>query len=143
MHALAGAADGSLYAWGRNDRGQLGLGDTATRNAPTRIDLAGRSAVAAAAGRSHTLIALADGSAVAAGLNGAGQLGVGSIRPSKGGAGTAGDDARLTPAPCVGIGGCTAVSAGSDFSMWLCSGGKLWSAGNPQYGVLGHGEDHE
>lgn len=26
--------------------------------------------------------------------------------------------------------------------MWLC-GGRLWSAGYPQYGQLGHGDDHE
>ena len=139
MHALAGAADGTLFSWGRNDRGQLGLGDTRHRNAPARIDLAGRAAVAAAAGRGHTLIALADGTAVAAGLNTGGQLGAGAVRSPKGG----GDDVRTTPVPCVGIAGCTSVAAGADFSMWLCTGGRLWSAGHPQYGVLGHGTDHE
>lgn len=140
LHAVAGAADGTLYAWGRNDRGQLGLGDTRHRNAPTAVDLAGRAAVAAAAGRAHTLVALADGSAVAAGSNAAGQLGCGSIRAGKG---AAAEDVRPTFGPCLGIAGCTSVAAGADFSMWLCTGGRLWSAGHPQYGVLGHGTDHE
>jgi alpha-tubulin suppressor-like RCC1 family protein len=30
-------ADGSLYAWGRNQVGQLGLGDTVDRNIPTLV----------------------------------------------------------------------------------------------------------
>jgi alpha-tubulin suppressor-like RCC1 family protein len=39
------------------------------------------------------------------------------------------------------IEGVTAVSAGMDFTMWLCSG-RVWSAGYPQYGQLGDGSDH-
>ena len=38
--------------------------------------------------------------------------------------------------------GCTQAACGAEFTMWVCSG-KLYSAGNPQYGVLGHGTDHE
>ena len=34
------------------------------------------------------------------------------------------------------------VSCGVDFTVWLCKG-QLYSAGNPQYGQLGHGTDHE
>ena len=56
----------------------------------------------------------------------------------KGGA----DDLQLTPAPVVGVEGCTAAAAGVDFSLWL-AGGAVWSAGHPQHGVLGHGTDHE
>lgn len=33
------------------------------------------------------------------------------------------------------------MSAGMDFTMWLCSG-RVWSAGFPQYGQLGDGSDH-
>ena len=137
LHALAGAADGRLFAWGRNDKGQLGLGDLCQRNKPTVVDLGGGKAVAAAAGKSHTLVALADGTSLAAGNNTQGQLGLGSVRV-KGGA----DDLQLTPAPVVGVEGCTAAAAGVDFSLWL-AGGAVWSAGHPQHGVLGHGTDHE
>ena len=38
--------------------------------------------------------------------------------------------------------GASAVAAGMDFTVWLCNG-RLWSAGNPQFGQLGHGTDHE
>ena len=36
-HALAVTADGAIYAWGMNKRGQLGVGDTATRLEPTAV----------------------------------------------------------------------------------------------------------
>ena len=36
-HSLTVRADGSLWAWGDNSWGQLGLGDTADRNTPTRV----------------------------------------------------------------------------------------------------------
>ena len=29
--------DGGLYSWGRNKEGQLGLGDTTCRKAPTKV----------------------------------------------------------------------------------------------------------
>ena len=34
---LALKADGSLWSWGQNAYGQLGLGDTASRSDPTRV----------------------------------------------------------------------------------------------------------
>lgn len=37
---------------------------------------------------------------------------------------------------------CQHVACGADFTMWLCEG-KVFSSGNPQYGQLGHGTDHE
>ena len=49
----------------------------------------------------------------------------------------------LTKPEKVGkISDCTSVACGAEFTMWL-SDGKLWSAGSPQYGQLGHGTDHE
>ena len=37
---------------------------------------------------------------------------------------------------------CDDVSCGNEFTMWLCHG-KVFSAGLPQYGQLGHNTDHE
>ncbi len=36
-HVLAIRADGTLWAWGRNHRGQLGDGTTVNKNVPTQI----------------------------------------------------------------------------------------------------------
>lgn len=37
---------------------------------------------------------------------------------------------------------CSKVGCGADFTMWLCEGGRLFAAGNPQHGQLGDGSDH-
>ena len=47
----------------------------------------------------------------------------------------------LSPVKAL-VSGCTSVACGAEFTMWLCEG-KLYSAGCPQYGQLGHGTDHE
>ena len=41
-HSVVLKADGSLWAWGCNERGQLGLGDDVNRKVPTRIGVARR-----------------------------------------------------------------------------------------------------
>jgi alpha-tubulin suppressor-like RCC1 family protein len=47
FHSLGLKADGSLWAWGDNTYGQLGLGDTTQQTIPTEV---GRGWVAVAAG---------------------------------------------------------------------------------------------
>jgi alpha-tubulin suppressor-like RCC1 family protein len=77
-HSLA-VANGTAYAWGRNDAGQLGLGDAETRFNPTPLSLPGR-AVAVAGGYAHSIFILEDGRVFTAGRNDAGQLGLGDLR---------------------------------------------------------------
>ena len=36
-HSLAVKSDGTLWAWGLNDYGQLGKGDNVNRNVPTQV----------------------------------------------------------------------------------------------------------
>jgi alpha-tubulin suppressor-like RCC1 family protein len=74
FHSLGLKADGSLWAWGDNTYGQLGLGDTTQQTIPTEV---GRGWVAVAAGWFHSLGLKADGSLWAWGDNGYGQLGLG------------------------------------------------------------------
>ena len=77
---------GFVRCWGRNDRGQLGLGDTLDRgDAPGEmgvnlppVDLgAGARAVAVVAGQQHACALLADGGVKCWGANGFGRLGLG------------------------------------------------------------------
>lgn len=87
-HAFALASDGTLYAWGRNDVGQLGDGTTTARSLPVPVAApAGATFAAVDASGSHAL-ALTDGGALLAwGWNARGQLGDGS------------SDNRSTPGP--------------------------------------------
>lgn len=48
----------------------------------------------------------------------------------------------LEPKKAKQIESCTDIACGAEFTMWLCAG-RLYSAGLPQYGQLGHGTDHE
>ena len=76
-HTVAIQKDGSLWAWGDNSRGQLGLGNHSDRDIPTRVGTA-RNWVAVAAGRNHSLGLKADGSLWAWGDNSVGELGLGN-----------------------------------------------------------------
>jgi alpha-tubulin suppressor-like RCC1 family protein len=70
---------GTVYTWGRNNRGQLGDGSKVDRHAPQPvIGLEGVRIVAIAAGRAHALALTADGMVYAWGTNNRGQLGIGT-----------------------------------------------------------------
>ncbi|WP_295449705.1 Ig-like domain repeat protein, partial [uncultured Thiodictyon sp.] len=84
--SLALKADGTLWAWGANDHGQLGDGTTTQRLFPVQV----LSAVAAMAGStvagggtfSHTLALKTDGTLLAWGWNRYGELGNGTTTDS-------------------------------------------------------------
>lgn len=136
-HSVAIDQDGKCYVWGRNEKGQLGLGDQLTRNVPTVLDaLKDEKIVSAACGRYHTVFITDKGESYACGGNSYGQCGTGTVRKAKGG-----EDLLLTPQKCS-ITNCSKVCCGAEFTMWLCNG-ALYSAGLPQYGQLGHDTDNQ
>ena len=79
-HALC--SDGTLAAWGENDRGQLGDNATTNRSAPVAVVtsgvLSGKTPIAIAAGAYHSVALCSDGTLAAWGRNDFGQLGDGS-----------------------------------------------------------------
>jgi alpha-tubulin suppressor-like RCC1 family protein len=86
LHTCALLDDGTVKCWGRNNSGQLGLGDTGDRgqvigemgDSLPAVDLGtGRTAQALAAGEFHTCALLDDGTVKCWGRNGYGQLGLG------------------------------------------------------------------
>ena len=78
-HSFIITTEGKVMAWGRNDKGQLGLGDLVTRDTPVLVKgLEGHNIVSIACGRGHTLFLSDKGVVFACGENKMGQLGLGN-----------------------------------------------------------------
>lgn len=71
-------ANGTLWAWGRNAEGALGVGDFSPRSSPVSVT-GDHSFVEVSAGTAHTLARKADGSVWAWGKNETGSLGIDNI----------------------------------------------------------------
>jgi alpha-tubulin suppressor-like RCC1 family protein len=77
FHSLVLTADDQLYAFGRNNCGQLGLGQNDKQNTPQRVvQLCGRHVLQVACGGFHSLVLTADDTLYGFGLNNCGQLGL-------------------------------------------------------------------
>ena len=131
-HYFAADDAGRLYAWGRNERGQLGLGDTRNRYVPTLVPGLG-PVLAAAAGKAHSIVVCAGGEVWTAGDNSKGQCGLGKATDTAGGM-----YPRFTRAVGVPAGAAPSVAAGEATSYAL-AGGVAYAAGSQQYGACGTG----
>jgi alpha-tubulin suppressor-like RCC1 family protein len=123
-HSLALKADGRVYAWGFNLRGQLGNNTVADRLSPTQV-VNESDFVAVAAGGSHSLALKADGRVFAWGDNTFGQLGDNSIA------------SKAFPAIVVGQSDFVAIAAGADYSLALKADGRVYAWGRNVDGQLG------
>jgi alpha-tubulin suppressor-like RCC1 family protein len=125
-HACLLRADGSLWCWGRNDRGQVGDGTRTPRPLPVRV--ANISDVRmVAAGDAHTCAATGDGEVFCWGANDLGQLGDPSL----------GD--HHEPQLLTGVANVAALAAGGDFSCALGDDGAVRCWGDDSAGQLGDG----
>lgn len=77
-HTCARYADGSLWCWGRNREGQLGLGVNQNQSWPTHVSALGHDVTSFATGENHTCALLTNGRVYCWGANDRGQVGVGS-----------------------------------------------------------------
>ena len=129
---LAIADDGHVYSWGRNEAGQLGLGDTDDHFVPKLVkEITGYEVVEVATGKAHTLFLTSCGKVLAAGSNEQGQCGQGRKTGN-----------LETPKLVVHDGeDIVSVACGAEFSVLLDKEGKVWTFGLPENGCLGHNDD--
>jgi hypothetical protein len=113
-HALALDSAGTLFAWGRNDRGQLGLGDVVDRDTPEPVT---SSILMIRAAGLRSLALTRDGRVLAWGDNRSGQLG-----------GAPGESV-LTPEEVPALSGIEVIAAGDSHSLALDESGRVWSWG--------------
>ncbi|MER6098232.1 chromosome condensation regulator RCC1 [Streptomyces sp. NPDC001728] len=125
-HSVALREDGTVWTWGRNANGQLGLGTRTDRNTPQKVPGLD-DVVAISAGCTHTLALTADGTVKTWGYNSKGQLGNDSTEDSP------------VPVDVRHLDGVTKVFAGSYQSYALLDDGSVRAWGWNGEGQLGDG----
>ncbi|MGE5548948.1 MAG: OmpL47-type beta-barrel domain-containing protein, partial [Bacteroidota bacterium] len=138
VHSLALKADGTVWAWGKNNYGQLGDGTTISSTTPVQVKGPGgagylTNVVAIGQGAYHSLAVKADGTVWAWGNNQLNQLGDGTATH------------RYTPVQVKGPGGSgyltnvSRVSGGNYHAVALKNDGTVWAWGYNNHGQLGNG----
>jgi len=130
--------DGSLWAWGRNQMGQLGNGTLDDSQVPIRIG-ADTNWVKVSAGATHTVGLRSDGSLWAWGSNNWGQLGDGTGGIIDWGNNRLVPTYSLVPIRIDMRTDWAYVSAGRYQTMAIREDGSLWAWGRNDMGSLGDG----
>ncbi len=128
-HSITVRSDGSIWIWGMNDQGVLGVGSGAAAVAkPTAVPGVSQ-AVSVSAGGGTSYAVLLDGSAMAWGYNSDGQCGLGTQTAS-------------TPTPTLipSLNSIAAVAAGKMHALAVRDDGTVLSWGSNQFGQLGNGQ---
>lgn len=145
-HTCAIVTGGAVRCWGKNDVGQLGLGNMDNRGeqpddmnpSVSTVDLGnGRRATSLAAGDAHTCAILESGAVKCWGYNAAGQLGLGDFRNRGGASGQMGD---LLPEVDLGGVPAVALALGDLHTCVLLADGRVDCWGGNADGQLGRGD---
>lgn len=131
-HSVAVKSDGTAYAWGYNESGQLADGTTTARSRPTLVkDVAGNALngiVAVSAGAYYTMFLKSDGTVWASGYNNAGQLGDNTAAANQVNASVVKDAAGAT------FGSVNQISLSHGHTVVRRADGTVWFWGNNAYG---------
>jgi alpha-tubulin suppressor-like RCC1 family protein len=125
----AWASSPGAFGWGDNTRGQLGNGTTTASDIP--VAMSGLSEVTAVSGGADFSLALLhDGTVMASGENGFGELGDGT-----------GGGFSDVPVAVSGLSEVTAIAAGGNHSLALLRNGTVMAWGYNAFGQLGNGTE--
>ena len=125
-HTTAILNDGTLWAWGFNDFGQLGDGTKTNKSSPVQIGfLTNWSEISC--GTDFTLAVKTNGTIWAWGLNSSGQLGLGTVIN------------KSSPVQIGALINWVSSSCGNDHVLAIKSDGTIWAWGNNSSGQLGDG----
>ena len=130
LHSLGVRTNGTAWAWGQNNRGQLGDntgGPGVTKSSPVSVVGGFTNWCQISAGVDHSLAVRTNGTAWGWGLNVYGQIGNNYFTSKS--------------SPVSVVGGFTdwcQVSAGSDFSLAVRQNGTAWAWGRALLGRLGN-----
>jgi alpha-tubulin suppressor-like RCC1 family protein len=126
QHACATRTDGSLWCWGNNDAGQLGLDSTTAQAEPVQVG-ADTTWITVSVGRRLSCASRGEGSGWCWGGNPNGQLGDGTRT------------GRLVPTPVVGSRAWRHLSPGEHHACGVGQDGDLACWGLASFGGLGDG----
>jgi len=127
-HTIAIKTNGTLWSWGRNNEGQLGLGDVDNRSSPVQVGALTTWYQISAGGSGFTVAIKTDGTLWSWGKNGSGQLGL--------------NDTANRSSP-VQVGALTIwyqVASAESHNIAVKTDGTLWSWGQNDAGKLGLGD---
>ncbi|WP_367874205.1 chitobiase/beta-hexosaminidase C-terminal domain-containing protein [Luteolibacter sp. Populi] len=137
QHGLALSVSGQVWAWGNQNHGKLGNGQSSNGQVVDPeyvIGSGGLDINAVAAGYTHSLIQGQDGSVYSVGRNDSGQLGTNSTTDR-----SVASWVLTSSSPVTFLGNSVAIAAGNEWSMSLRSDGSLLSWGSHASGRLGSG----
>jgi alpha-tubulin suppressor-like RCC1 family protein len=143
-HTCALSEAGTVICWGRNDRGQLGLGDTTTRgdkssNTPEKIGLVGIAPVKtifSSYSGDHNCAILVSEAVKCWGANDHGELGIGNVNDNGNAPGEIEQNAPIS----LGSSPVKHMALGFDHTCALLANNALHCWGNHQSGTLGNGD---
>lgn len=138
--SVAVTEDGDVFAWGFNDKLQLGLGHRFNQESPQRVKaLQNERVVNVACGQQHTLVLTSTGQIWAWGLGVFGQLGLNSLKDGR--YPKLVNNWTLDNQPIIV--NVEQIACGSHHSVCLDSEGRVWSWGSSEYGQQGGAKTYE